>query len=107
MRRVGGEWRSVGRVEVVCGCGVAEAMGGERREGGGERRRCLWRARREAGEWLQANVRSGDAVLLKASRGVRLERALEALVVRVTLRGEAGESNRNDDDRGGSGCRVN
>jgi UDP-N-acetylmuramoyl-tripeptide--D-alanyl-D-alanine ligase len=31
----------------------------------------------EAGEWLAASVREGDAVLLKASRGVRLERALE------------------------------
>jgi UDP-N-acetylmuramoyl-tripeptide--D-alanyl-D-alanine ligase len=31
-----------------------------------------------AGEWLARNVRPGDVVLLKASRGVRLERALEA-----------------------------
>jgi UDP-N-acetylmuramoyl-tripeptide--D-alanyl-D-alanine ligase len=31
----------------------------------------------DAGEWLAATVRAGDAVLLKASRGVRLERALE------------------------------
>ncbi len=30
-----------------------------------------------AGEWLAHEVRSGDLVLLKASRGVRLERALE------------------------------
>lgn len=34
-----------------------------------------------AGEWLRAHVREGDVVLLKASRGVRLERALEALTV--------------------------
>jgi len=33
----------------------------------------------DAGEWMKANVRDGDAVLLKASRGVRLERALLAL----------------------------
>jgi UDP-N-acetylmuramoyl-tripeptide--D-alanyl-D-alanine ligase len=33
----------------------------------------------EAGEWLKENLQAGDAVLLKASRGVRLERALEAL----------------------------
>jgi UDP-N-acetylmuramoyl-tripeptide--D-alanyl-D-alanine ligase len=33
----------------------------------------------EAGAWLQQNLRSGDAVLLKASRGVRLERALASL----------------------------
>jgi UDP-N-acetylmuramoyl-tripeptide--D-alanyl-D-alanine ligase len=32
-----------------------------------------------AGEWMVANVREGDVVLLKGSRGVRLERALEFL----------------------------
>jgi len=32
----------------------------------------------QAGEWLAREVRSGDAVLLKASRGVKLEGALEA-----------------------------
>jgi len=30
-----------------------------------------------AGEWLRNNIKPGDLVLLKASRGVRLERALE------------------------------
>ena len=33
----------------------------------------------EAGAWLRENLRDGDAVLLKASRGVRLEGALAAL----------------------------
>ena len=33
----------------------------------------------EAGAWLRENLRAGDAVLLKASRGVRLERALTVL----------------------------
>lgn len=32
-----------------------------------------------AGAWMRENLREGDVVLLKASRGVRLERALEAL----------------------------
>ncbi len=31
----------------------------------------------EAGAWLKREVKPGDAVLLKASRGVRLERALD------------------------------
>ena len=31
----------------------------------------------EAGAWLRANARDGDVILLKASRGVKLEKALE------------------------------
>ncbi len=31
----------------------------------------------DAGEWLRREIKAGDVVLLKASRGVRLERALE------------------------------
>ena len=31
----------------------------------------------EAGEWLAGQSREGDVVLLKASRGVKLEKALE------------------------------
>ena len=33
----------------------------------------------QAGEWLARNLHAGDAVLLKASRGVKLERALDVL----------------------------
>jgi UDP-N-acetylmuramoyl-tripeptide--D-alanyl-D-alanine ligase len=36
----------------------------------------------EAGEWLVRETREGDVVLLKASRGVKLERALETVVSR-------------------------
>ncbi|HMF89045.1 MAG TPA: UDP-N-acetylmuramoyl-tripeptide--D-alanyl-D-alanine ligase [Candidatus Angelobacter sp.] len=36
-----------------------------------------------AGEWLAREIRPGDAVLLKASRGVQLERALEVLREKV------------------------
>jgi UDP-N-acetylmuramoyl-tripeptide--D-alanyl-D-alanine ligase len=32
-----------------------------------------------AGDWMREHLRGGDVVLLKASRGVQLERALEAL----------------------------
>ncbi|HZS26938.1 MAG TPA: UDP-N-acetylmuramoyl-tripeptide--D-alanyl-D-alanine ligase [Candidatus Angelobacter sp.] len=37
----------------------------------------------QAGEWLVHNLRAGDAVLLKASRGVKLERALEMLQSKI------------------------
>jgi UDP-N-acetylmuramoyl-tripeptide--D-alanyl-D-alanine ligase len=37
----------------------------------------------EAGEWLKREIKPGDVVLLKASRGVRLERALEKLTDKV------------------------
>lgn len=37
----------------------------------------------QAGEWLARNLRPGDAVLLKASRGVKLERALDMLQDKV------------------------
>jgi len=38
---------------------------------------------REAGEWLAEHTRPGDAVLLKASRGVKLEGALESWRARL------------------------
>ena len=37
----------------------------------------------DAGEWLSENLRPGDVVLLKASRGVKLEKALERLTNRL------------------------
>jgi UDP-N-acetylmuramoyl-tripeptide--D-alanyl-D-alanine ligase len=38
----------------------------------------------EAADWLRREVKTGDVVLLKASRGVRLERALETWVGKTT-----------------------
>ena len=37
----------------------------------------------DAGEWLARELRAGDVVLMKASRGVRLEKALEKLPSRL------------------------
>lgn len=46
----------------------------------------------EAGEWLARELRSGDAVLLKASRGVRLERALEVAQAKLARPRGAGKA---------------
>jgi UDP-N-acetylmuramoyl-tripeptide--D-alanyl-D-alanine ligase len=65
-------------VGIVVGVrGAAKAMVGAAREGGAEAQ--FVAGADEAGNWLKENVRAGDAVLLKASRGVRLERALAVL----------------------------
>jgi UDP-N-acetylmuramoyl-tripeptide--D-alanyl-D-alanine ligase len=65
-------------VEMVVGVrGVAEAMVSAAQAGGAEA--VFVTGADEAGEWMKANVRAGDAVLLKGSRGVRLERALAVL----------------------------
>jgi UDP-N-acetylmuramoyl-tripeptide--D-alanyl-D-alanine ligase len=65
-------------VDFVLGVrGVAEAMVDAAKGAGAE---ALFVASpEEAGEWLVANVRAGDVVLLKASRGVRLEKALTVI----------------------------
>lgn len=43
----------------------------------------------EAGDWLARELRPGDAVLLKASRGVKLERALEVAQEKLTRQSSA------------------
>jgi UDP-N-acetylmuramoyl-tripeptide--D-alanyl-D-alanine ligase len=43
----------------------------------------------EAGDWLASELQPGDAVLLKASRGVRLEKALEVLRARLGERADS------------------
>ena len=62
-------------VDAVLGVrGAAEAIVNAAKAGGVEA--FFVASPEEAGEWLVANVRAGDVVLLKASRGGRLERAL-------------------------------
>ena len=65
-------------VDVVVGVrGIAEALVQGAAEGGALA--TFVASPEEAGAWMKANLVAGDAVLLKASRGVRLERALAAL----------------------------
>src|SRR5205807_2473000 len=65
-------------VDFVLGVrGMAEAMVGRAKRGGVDA--VFVASPEEAGKWLVANVREGDVVLLKASRGVRLEKALAVI----------------------------
>jgi UDP-N-acetylmuramoyl-tripeptide--D-alanyl-D-alanine ligase len=80
--------REVGRhaaekkIDVVIGVrGLAQALA-EAACGAGVQSQFL-ETPEKAGEWLAREVRPGDAVLLKASRGVKLERALEVLKEKV------------------------
>jgi UDP-N-acetylmuramoyl-tripeptide--D-alanyl-D-alanine ligase len=66
-------------VSMVLGVrGMAEALAGAALAGGA--RATFVVGAEDAAGWLQANVRAGDVVLLKASRGVGLERALAVLL---------------------------
>jgi UDP-N-acetylmuramoyl-tripeptide--D-alanyl-D-alanine ligase len=72
-------------VDVLIGVrGLAEHMVAAARKGG--MRADLMATPEEAGEWLAREARPGDAVLLKASRGVRLEKALERWRERIAAR---------------------
>ena len=61
--------------EIVAGVEAA----GKRKTGSGTSMALFVETPQAAGEWLKQNLKEGDAVLLKASRGVRLEQALTSL----------------------------
>jgi UDP-N-acetylmuramoyl-tripeptide--D-alanyl-D-alanine ligase len=75
--------RMAGKVQVLIGVrGLASAMVGAAHKSGIESH--FVPSAEEAGEMLAKLIRSGDVVLMKASRGVKLERALEVLQKKLT-----------------------
>jgi UDP-N-acetylmuramoyl-tripeptide--D-alanyl-D-alanine ligase len=64
------------KIDMLLGVrGLAQSMAASAREAGMQAE--FVTTPEEAGAWLAGNTRDGDVVLLKASRGVQLERALE------------------------------
>lgn len=78
MHRESGQHAGQKKIDFVIGVrGLAKALA-EGAAGAGAQARFV-ESPEQAGEWLSSELRPGDAVLLKASRGVKLERALEVL----------------------------
>ena len=76
MHREAGKHLAEKRIDVLLGVrGLAEAMVEGAREAG--TKADFVPTPEEAGDWLARETRDGDVVLLKASRGVKLEKALE------------------------------
>jgi UDP-N-acetylmuramoyl-tripeptide--D-alanyl-D-alanine ligase len=76
MHRLAGQHVAGKNIDVLLGVrGLANAMVEDASQAG--TRAEFVATSEEAGEWLAREVRDGDVVLLKASRGVKLEKALE------------------------------
>jgi UDP-N-acetylmuramoyl-tripeptide--D-alanyl-D-alanine ligase len=77
MHRAAGRYAGEKKIDRLLGVrGLAKAMAEAARENGTAAD--FVDTPEEAGEWLAREARDGDVVLLKASRGVKLEKALEA-----------------------------
>ncbi len=84
MHRAAGRHLAEKKIEVLVGVrGLAQAMVDGARSAGTQAE--FVTTPEEAGEWLARQTREGDVVLLKASRGVKLEKALETW--KAALRG--------------------
>ncbi len=76
LHRQCGEYIAKRGIDLLVGvCGLAEQMVSAAKAAG--TRAEFVTTPEEAGEWLAREARAGDVVLLKASRGVKLEKALE------------------------------
>jgi UDP-N-acetylmuramoyl-tripeptide--D-alanyl-D-alanine ligase len=81
LHRGTGQYATVHGIDIVIGVrGAAQSIvegAREAAQAGGKKVRAEFLATpQDAGEWLAREVRAGDVVLLKASRGVKLEQAL-------------------------------
>jgi UDP-N-acetylmuramoyl-tripeptide--D-alanyl-D-alanine ligase len=82
LHRRAGEHVAGKRIDVLLGVrGLAQAMVGAAKHAG--TRAEFVAGPEEAGDWLAREARDGDVVLLKASRGVKLEKALETWKARL------------------------
>jgi UDP-N-acetylmuramoyl-tripeptide--D-alanyl-D-alanine ligase len=80
LHRECGEAAALAGIDIVVGVrGLAKEIVAGVESAHGSTRALFVETPQQAGEWLRQNLREGDAVLLKASRGVRLEQALTAL----------------------------
>jgi UDP-N-acetylmuramoyl-tripeptide--D-alanyl-D-alanine ligase len=84
MHRAAGQHAAEKKIDVLIGVrGLAEAMVDAARRAGAQAE--FLATPEEAGEWLARETRDGDVVLLKASRGVKLEKALETWKARKAI----------------------
>jgi UDP-N-acetylmuramoyl-tripeptide--D-alanyl-D-alanine ligase len=76
LHATGGRAAAAAKIDLIVGVsGDARILSDAAREAGVET--MFFETPEDAGSWLHETVRAGDVVLLKASRGVRLELALE------------------------------
>jgi UDP-N-acetylmuramoyl-tripeptide--D-alanyl-D-alanine ligase len=81
MHRAAGQHIAEKKIDVLVGVrGLAQATVDGAQQAGAEAQ--FVATPEEAGEWLAREARDGDVVLLKASRGVKLEKALETWMAR-------------------------
>jgi UDP-N-acetylmuramoyl-tripeptide--D-alanyl-D-alanine ligase len=84
MHRAAGQNAAAKKIEFVLGVrGLAEAMVEGAKQAGAQAE--FVKTPEEAGDWLARETRDGDVVLLKASRGVKLEKALETWQTKSNL----------------------
>jgi len=84
MHRAAGEHIAKKKIDVLVGVrGLAQAMVEGARQAGAAAE--FVATPDEAGDWLARETHDGDVVLLKASRGVKLEKALETWKARKAI----------------------